>query len=157
VSCSGSNKHSFSPCRDDAIAASVALCDLGAFKSSGSQLSSLQSYSALDVAWISECSVAVALKHQGGEGRVERNLYAFSGYATEVHLENDQVCQLFSEIDGCVAVGETTWTFIRDVPLPVKRVRSAPYYVTCNLLNDLEQRPQARIYFCNDLQSDNVW
>lgn len=80
---------------------------------------------ALDVAWVGDCAVAVLVKQQYPGGHATRQVFVFSagGHAAEVLLDDDEPCQLAPELDGCVVLGEHTWTLVRDVPMAVQRVR----------------------------------
>lgn len=81
--------------------------------------------SGLDIAWVSEAAVAVAVAQRHDDGLLTRSLYAVTpvGEAAEILMEADDVCQLASEVDGAVVLGERSWSMLRDVPAAVQRVR----------------------------------
>ena len=79
----------------------------------------------LDVAWLSDTAAAVIVKQEYPGGHATRHAFVCSagGHAAEVLLDDDEPCQLAAEIDGCVVLGEHSWTLVRDVPMAVQRVR----------------------------------
>jgi hypothetical protein len=83
---------------------------------------------AISAAWISEAAVALVLKREKS-GETSRRLFVFSctGYGSEVVIDDDDLCHVSPELDGCVAVGEKCWSLIRDVPLAVLRVCCRPW------------------------------
>lgn len=117
--------------------ASIKLDDLmAAFAPEGSSAAQ-RHCSAISLAWISDTAVTVVLK-QEHEGKISRKLFVFSctGYAAELKLEGDEVCHVSTELDGCVVLGEQTWTLVRDVPVAVQRV--GPHVHVCLLCNSFQ-------------------
>jgi hypothetical protein len=109
------------------VAASIKLDDLlAAFPRDGDPTETSRPCSAVSLAWLSDSAVAVVLKQEHAE-KTSRRVFVFScmGYAAELKLkEGDEVCHVSAEMDGCVVLGEHTWTLVRDVPVAIQRVRN---------------------------------
>eukprot|EP00892_Ulva_mutabilis_P002588 jgi/Ulvmu1/1232/UM109_0030.1 len=80
----------------------------------------------LDVGWVSDAAAAVIVKRErpGGHATQHVCVCGAGGHAAEVALGDDEPCRLAAEIDGCVVLGEVTWTLVRDVPMAVQRALS---------------------------------
>lgn len=133
-------------CREDAIIASVRLRSLVATSAFALAPGDADTACrALDVAWVSDAAAAIIVKQQYPSGHATRHVFvvAAGGYAAEVLLDDDEPCQLAAEIDGCVVLGESTWTLVRDVPMAVQRVCSSPAFpawICLNLRSSLTKR-----------------
>lgn len=128
------DKHAHQCCREEVVTASIKLDDLlAAFAPEDASSETRRHCSAISLSWLSDTAVAVVLK-QEHDGAVSRKLFVFSctGYATELQLEGDEVCHVSAELDGCVVLGQQTWSLVRDVPVAVKRVQPSHHSLATN-------------------------
>ena len=138
-------------CREEAVAASIKLDDLlAAFAPVETTSTARRHCSAISLSWLSDTAVAVVLKQEHA-GEVSRRLFVFSctGCATELQLDKDEVCHVSAELDGCVVLGQQTWSLVRDVPVAVQRVC---FSASCNLFiiskGDSETCPEYSEFPC---------
>lgn len=114
------------PCRDTAAVYSLSILDLPKASSLLPSGAAPPTCTVLDIAWLEDAALAVAAAVADADGVALRSLFVvtLAGAAAEVMLEADDVCQVASEVDGAVVLGEQTWSMLRLVPDAVQRVRS---------------------------------